>query len=122
MQRNAPRYNKYTKLATKLSQVCEPTSKQEIKKTQADVENRWQSISTELTSRLDNFRECLNLWNKYEEEYGAAKTWLDAKEKLCEELLYGKEPRTRRDDNLKNCLVGVANDFFVIKKPLSLLL
>lgn len=105
MERHVSRYEKFSNLATRLSQVCEPATRQEIKKTQSDIQRRWKEVFNELRSRTEKFRECLQQWNRYEDEYNTAKTWLDAKEKLCDELLYGKEQRVRRDANLKNCQV-----------------
>lgn len=105
MERHVVRYEKFCNLATRLSEVCEPTTRQEIKSTQSDIQRRWHDIFNELRSRTEKFRQCLQQWLGYEDEYNSAKTWLDAKEKLCDELLYGKEQRTRRDANLKNCQV-----------------
>lgn len=103
MERHVSRYEKFSNLANRLSQVCEPTTRKEIMKTQSDMQRRWKEVFNELRSRTESFRECLQLWLNYEQEYNLAKTWLDAKEKLCDELLYGKEERVRRDANLKNC-------------------
>ncbi|KAH3846261.1 hypothetical protein DPMN_088560 [Dreissena polymorpha] len=103
MDRQSPRFDRYTKLATRLSEVCEPTTRQEVKKTQSDLQQRWQSVYGDLQTRTGKFRDCLEQWNIYEEEFSSARTWLDSKEKLCDELLYGKEERVRRDANLRNC-------------------
>ncbi|XP_060567930.1 nesprin-1-like isoform X3 [Ruditapes philippinarum] len=103
MERHVSRFEKFSNLANRLSQVCEPSTRQEIKKTQSDIQKRWQEVFNELRARTEMFRACLQEWLSYEDEYNTAKTWLDAKDKLCDELVYGKEPRTRRDANLKNC-------------------
>lgn len=105
MERHVSRFEKFSNLATRLSQVCEPTTRQEIKKNQSEIQQRWNNVFKELQSRTGKFKDVLTQWMKYEDEYSGAKTWLDAKEKLCDELLYGKEQRTRRDTNLKNCQV-----------------
>ena len=105
MERHVSRFEKFSNLANRLSQVCEPTTKKEIQRNQSETHQRWNNIFAELRTRTSKFKECLVQWLKYEEDYNGARTWLDAKEKLCEELLYGKEQRTRRDANLRNCQV-----------------
>ena len=105
MERHAARHEKFMNLATRLAKICEVPTRQEIKKMQSDIQNKWQTVLSELRTRTDKFRECLQQWLRYEEGFNAARVWLEAKEKLCDELLYGKEQRIRRDDNLKHCKV-----------------
>ena len=102
MDKNTPHFEKFVALATRLSQVCEAPTRQEIQRTQADIQTRWQKMHGELRSHTEKFRDCLQQWLLYEEEYVRARTWLDVKENLCDDLLYGKEPR---DNNLTNCQV-----------------
>ncbi|KAL3874929.1 hypothetical protein ACJMK2_037881 [Sinanodonta woodiana] len=100
MDRLGPRHEKFVALATRLSQVCEAPVRQEIQTTQEDIQGRWQHMFSELHQRTNKFRDCLQQWLLYEDQYTHAKTWLDAKERLCDDLVYAREDTGRRDENL----------------------
>ena len=102
MDKNTPHFERFIALSSRLSQVCEAPTKQEVQRTETDIQDRWQSVFRELRNRTEKFRDCLRQWLAYEDEYIRARTWLDVKEKTCEDLLYGKE---QRDNNLSNCQV-----------------
>ena len=104
MEKNTPHFEKFVALATRLCQVCEAPTRQEIQGTQTDIQTRWQKLFGELQGQTEMFRASLQQWLTYEDEFVRARTWLEVKESLCDDLLYGKEPR---DSNLFNCKVSV---------------
>ena len=104
MEKNSPHFEKFVALATRLGQVCEAPTRQEIQRTQTDIQTRWQKVYGELQGQTEKFRDCLQQWLTYEDEFVRVRTWLDVKENLCDDLLYEKEPR---DNNLSNCQVAV---------------
>jgi hypothetical protein len=44
-------------------------------------------MSGGLHDRLSMLEACLAQWQQYEQEYNKARRWLDAKERLCNELV-----------------------------------
>jgi hypothetical protein len=49
---------------------------------------------------------CLAQWQQYEQEYNKARRWLDAKERLCNELVSIREDANRRDECLSESKVN----------------
>ena len=57
-------------------------------------------MSGGLHNRLSMLEACLAQWQQYEQEYNKARRWLDAKERLCNELVAIREDANRRDECL----------------------
>lgn len=67
---------------------------------------RWQKMSGGLHDRLSMLEACLAQWQQYEQEYNKARRWLDAKERLCNELVSIREDANRRDECLSESKVN----------------
>lgn len=62
-------------------------------------------MTGDLRDRLAMFEACLTQWQQYEQEYNKARRWLDAKERLCNELVAIREDSSRRDECLQESKV-----------------
>ena len=67
---------------------------------------RWQQMTGDLHDRLSMFEACFTQWQQYEQECNKARRWLDAKERLCNELVAIKEDSSRRDECLQESKVN----------------
>lgn len=63
-------------------------------------------MTGDLRDRLAMFEACLTQWQQYEQEYNKARRWLDAKERLCNELVAIREDSSRRDECLQESKVS----------------
>lgn len=67
---------------------------------------RWRRTCGELNDRTARFEDCLLQWSRYEEEYISAKTWLDNKERACNELVAMREDVSQREQCLQRSKVS----------------
>lgn len=76
-------------------------------------------MTSDLRDRLAMFEACLTQWQQYEQEYNKARRWLDAKERLCNELVAIREDSSRRDECLQESKVCKNDSLMSLKNIYS---
>lgn len=72
-------------------------------------------MTSDLSDRLAIYEACHSQWQQYEQEYNKARQWLDAKERLCNQLVAIKEDTSKRDECLQESKVNMVLSSIVFK-------
>ncbi|XP_023932384.1 nesprin-1-like [Lingula anatina] len=83
-----------------LIKVCEPFVTQGLQRAVTDVKSRWDSLVSQLRTRVSKYEGILEKWQKYEADYTKAKDWVEKKEIQCNELLLLREEAEDKDGHL----------------------
>ena len=66
---------------------------------------RWRRMSADLCERHQQFEECRQQWQQYEDEYGRARMWLEGREQHFSELAAKKDHTRYREECLQQSKV-----------------